>query len=269
MCHFNPITGNLIKWTGSSRLTHVARAAGTVALKHFRQDLTVETKTDGSPVTVADRASEQAAVDWIRNRFPDDEIFGEEGTCVESPNAERRWVIDPIDGTISFIHGVPLWGTMVGVMHGDSVLAGVIFCPALDELVVAAESAGCWYNGSRCVVSEVSDLARATILGTSERFPGKSDRRRRWATLARQAALTRTWGDCYGYMLVATGRAEVMVDNRLNLWDYAPLVPIIREAGGLITDWRGRTAFAGDAIATNRALADKVRSILIRPAAEG
>jgi histidinol phosphatase-like enzyme (inositol monophosphatase family) len=244
-------------------LTSVARAAGSVALQHFRQDLTVETKTDGSPVTIADRAAEKVAVDWIAARFPGDGIVAEEGGPSGLPNAERRWVIDPIDGTISFVHGVPLWGTMVGVMTGDTVIAGAIFCAALDELVVAAESAGCWYNGSRSSVSDVSDLASATILGTSERFPGKPERQQRWKALAQEAKLSRTWGDCYGYMLVATGRAEVMVDNRLSIWDYAPLVPIIREAGGVITDWRGSSSFGGDAIATNRSLADKVRSRLL------
>ena len=250
-------------------LTSAARAAGSVALRHFRQDLSVETKADGSPVTIADRTAEKAALDWITARFPDDGILAEEGGQHGRPNAERQWVIDPIDGTISFVRGVPLWGTMIGVMANDAVIAGVVFCPAVDELVVAAESAGCWYNGSRCAVSDVSDLSRATILGTSERFPGKPHRKERWTALAKQAGLTRTWGDCYGYLLVATGRAEVMADNRLSIWDYAPLVPIIREAGGVITDWRGNKTFGGDAIATNQALADKVRSILLDTATNG
>ncbi len=248
-------------------LTSAARAAGSVALQYFRQDLSVETKADGSPVTVADRAAEKAAIDWIATRFPDDGILAEEGGQHGPPNAERRWVIDPIDGTLSFVHGVPLWGTMLGVMSGDIVVAGAIFCAALDELVVAAESAGCWYNGSRCSVSVVSDLASATILGTSERFPGRPERQQRWRTLAQQTRLSRTWGDCYGYMLVATGRAKVMADNRLSIWDYAPLIPIIREAGGVITDWRGNSTFGGDAIATNHALADKVRGVLLETAA--
>ena len=247
-------------------LTSAARTAGLVALQHFRKTLTVETKSDGSPVTIADRAAEKAAIDWISARFPDDGILGEEGGRHGPPNAEREWVIDPIDGTISFVRGVPLWGTMIGVMSHDAVIAGVVFCPALDELVVAAESAGCWFNGSRCAVSDVSELSRATILGTTERFPGKPQRKERWTALSKQVGLTRTWGDCYGYMLVATGRAEVMADNRLSIWDYAPLVPIIREAGGVITDWRGNTSFGGDAIATNRALADSVRSALLESA---
>lgn len=181
VCHFNPgydrnYQPDPVDWIDV--LASVARAAGSVALKHYRKVLTVETRADGSPVTVADRAAEQIAVDWITERFPADCIVAEESVQYRPPNAERRWVIDPIDGTESFVHGVPLWGTMVGVLTGDNIIAGVVFCPAVDEMVVAAESAGCWYNGSRCTVSEVSDLAGATILGTSNRFAGKPERLR-------------------------------------------------------------------------------------------
>ncbi len=246
-------------------LATVARHAGATALKHYRSRLTVETKADGSPVTVADREAEAAARDWIAQRFAGDAIIGEEGGTSGTPNAARLWVIDPIDGTKSFVRGVPQWGTMIGVLEGGEVLAGAVFCPVLDELVVAADSAGCWHNGSRCTVSTLSDLSTATILTTSGTFRGHADRRRRWNALAQRVAVARAWGDCYGYVLVATGRAEVMVDNRLSIWDYAPLVPIIREAGGVITDWTGASAFGGDAIATNRALAQHVRRALIGP----
>jgi histidinol-phosphatase len=246
-------------------VAEVARLAGSTALRHYRTDLAVTTKADGSPVSIADLEAERAARYWINQYFPGDAIVGEEEGPSEPPNAAHRWIIDPIDGTLSFIRGVPLWGTMIGVMSGDNVLAGAVFFPALDELIVAADSAGCWHNGSRCSVSEVSNLAEATILTTDGRFRDNADRQRKWAALTTRAALVRTWGDCYGYLLVATGRAEVMVDNRLHIWDYAPLVPIVREAGGIITDWRGNAAFGGDAIATNRLLADDVRRVLAEP----
>lgn len=248
-------------WLNS--LTTVARLAGATALRHFKTALTVDTKADGSPVTRADREAEEVARRWITEHFPDDAVLGEEGGGPEMPNAPHRWVIDPIDGTRSFIKGVPFWGTMIGVMEQDRVIAGAVFCAALDELVVAVDSNGCWYNGSRCHVSSVSDLSRATILTTGAQFADNLERRARWQALADRCAMTRTWGDCYGYLLVATGRAEVMVDNRLSLWDYAPLVPIIREAGGVITGWRGSSSFEGDAIATNEALADDVRRALV------
>jgi histidinol-phosphatase len=246
-------------------LATVARLAGAIALRHFRTDLRVETKADGSPVTVADRAAEEAARGWITQHFPRDEILGEEGGKTGAPNAARRWVIDPIDGTKTFIHGVPLWGTMIGVLEQDSVIAGSIFCPAVDEIVVAAQGAGCWHNGIRCRVSHVSQLSAATILTTNERFAEYPERQQRWLSLTRRVALTRTWGDCFGYLLVATGRAEAMIDNKLSIWDYAPLVPIISEAGGSITDWRGNSDYGGDAIATNAALAQPVREALLSP----
>jgi histidinol phosphatase-like enzyme (inositol monophosphatase family) len=243
-------------------LTTVARLAGGIALRHFRTNLRVETKADGSPVTLADRAAEDAARTWILQRFAGDEILGEEHGTSGVPNATRRWVIDPIDGTKTFIHGVPLWGTMVGVIEQETVVAGAIYCPAVDELVVAAHGAGCWHNGTRCSVSEIADLSAATILTTSARFTDPH-RRQRWIDLSQRVKITRTWGDCFGYLLLASGRAEVMVDDRLNIWDYAPLLPIVREAGGVITDWHGGAAYRGGAIATNAALSQQVRDALM------
>jgi fructose-1,6-bisphosphatase/inositol monophosphatase family enzyme len=156
---------------------------------------------------------------------------------------------------------------MIAVMERATVLGGAVFCPAVDEIVVAALERGCWHNGARCAVSSVASLADATILTTSDRFPEQPARRTRWQALAQRAGIVRTWGDCFGYVLVATGRAEAMVDNSLHLWDYSPLVPIISEAGGTITNWRGTVDFAGDAIATNRALAADVRAVLLDPRA--
>ena len=124
----------------------VARRAGGVALEAFRKNPAVEWKSDGSPVTAADRAAERAAREWISTRFPADGILGEE-MAEHNPGAERRWIVDPIDGTTSFIRGVPLWGTLVAVARGEQVLAGAIFCPAVDELVCAAIGVGCWWNG--------------------------------------------------------------------------------------------------------------------------
>lgn len=244
-------------------LASVSQQTAAVALRYYRNDLAVETKRDGSPVTVADRQAEQQAREWIARHFPDDAIIGEEYGGGGQVSAQRYWLIDPIDGTKSFIRGVPLWGTMLGVMEQGVPIAGAVCCPAVNELVVAATGAGCWHNGSRCSVSDVQELSRATILTTDETFRAHSPRRARWQTLADQVAVARSWGDCYGYVLVATGRAELMADDKLNLWDYAPLVPIIREAGGVITDWRGDAEqFGGDALASNRALANAFRTIL-------
>ena len=240
----------------------LARLTGGVALSHYRSALAVEQKADGSPVTAADRAAEQAAREWVRTRFPDDGVLGEE-FGEERAGARRRWIIDPIDGTKSFVRGVPLWGSLVALCEGETVLAGAAVWPAVDELVVAAPGAGCWWNGRRCSVSSVADLASATVLTTDERFPHHDDRRAAWTRLGARVAVARSWGDCFGYLMVATGRAELMCDPELSPWDAAALQPIIVEAGGTFTDWAGRpTAFGGSAIATNRALADQSRLLL-------
>lgn len=240
----------------------LARLTGNVALQHYRSALDVERKADGSPVTAADRAAEQAARAWVRERFPDDGVLGEE-FGEERAGARRRWIIDPIDGTKSFVRGVPLWGSLVALCEGDVVLAGAAFLPAVDELVVAAPGAGCWWNGRRCSVSLVSELSSATALTTDERFRHHAQRRAAWERLGGRVGVSRSWGDCFGYLLVATGRAEIMCDPELSPWDAAALQPIIAEAGGVFTDWSGcPTAFGGSAIATNRVLADEARTLL-------
>jgi histidinol-phosphatase len=242
----------------------LARLTGTVALRYYRSRLTVETKADGSPVTKADREAETAARAWVRSRFPDDGILGEE-LGEERPGARRRWVIDPIDGTKSFVRGTPLWGSLVALCEGTRVLAGAAYFPAVDELVAAAPGAGCWWNGSRCRVSEVDTLAQATVLTTDERFSERPEWQAGWRALSTAAAVSRTWGDCFGYLLVATGRAEVMCDPVMSPWDAAALQPIIEEAGGTFTDWSGvATAFGGSVVATNRRLDSEVRGLLAR-----
>lgn len=243
-------------------VTEAARVAGRVALGYFGRGVRVETKADGSPVTVADREAEQAARAWIAARFPGDDVLGEEfGSTVGL--GRRRWFIDPIDGTQSFVRGVPLWGSMVGVAEGDTVLAGAVYCAAVEELVAGALGEGSFCNGSRCRVSEVSDLSRATILTTDDRFICHPARAQQWLSLGDRVAVSRTWGDCYGYVLVATGRAELMVDDRLSPWDAAALIPIITEAGGVYSDWRGGTRVeGGDGFASNAALAPMFRNAL-------
>lgn len=243
-------------------VAEVARLAGGVARRHFRAGVEVESKADGSPVTIADRSAERSAREWLERKFPDDGVLGEE-FGVSRPDARRRWILDPIDGTASFVRGVPLWGTLVAVAEGDDVLAGAAYFPITEELLAAAPGSGCWWNGVRCSVSATATLAGATVLTTDERFPDHGDRRDGWRRLSAGAAVARTWGDCYGYLLVATGRAEVMVDDRMAAWDAAAVKPIIEEAGGVFTDWRGSaTAFGGDAVATNARLASEARAVL-------
>jgi histidinol-phosphatase len=240
----------------------VARLTAGSALTFYRRGLRVELKPDGTEVTAADREAERVAREWISRRFPGDAIMGEElGTS--GHGARRRWLIDPIDGTRSFVRGVPLWGSIVAVEEDGEVVAAAISCPVVGETVAAARGEGCWHNDSRATVSEVSRLSEATVLATDARFPAHPWRRSRWQVLASKVAVARTWGDCYGYVLVATGRADVMIDDALHPWDSAALVPILAESGGVVSDWRGvRGKISTDAVATNAALAATVHGIL-------
>ena len=242
----------------------VARVAGEVALRHYHRGVTVETKKDGTPVSVADRQAEEAARAWLEKHCPEDGILGEELGATR-PEARRRWILDPIDGTKTFVRRVPLWGTLVALAEGENVLAGAAYFPAVDELVVAAQGAGCLWNGRPARVSGVSKLSEALVLTTDARM-GTGAQIRELEGLCARAGLVRTWGDCYGYLLLATGRAEVMVDSIMAPWDSAALQPIIEEAGGVFTDWSGRrTAFGGSVVASNAALAAEVRAALGGP----
>lgn len=239
----------------------VARRAGEVALKYFHEGVRVETKADLTPVTEADRQAELTARAWIEEHFPGDAILGEEFGQAGT-GAKRLWVVDPIDGTKSFVHGVPLWGTLVAVTEGDQVLAGCAYFAPVGELLVAAPGAGAFRNDQRCHVSTIDSVAKATVLSTDTKFQSP-ERASRWAKLTNASLLSRTWGDCFGYMLVATGRAEVMADDVMSPWDAAALVPIIEEAGGVFTDWQGNRTWRGTGtIATNAALAAEVRAMV-------
>ncbi len=251
----------------------VAELGGRIALEKWRAGILTEWKDDGSPVTAADRAAERAIREWVTRHYPGDAILGEE--LGEQPGTTgRRWLIDPIDGTKAFVAGVPLWGSLVAVMEGDRVLAGAAVFPAVNESLAAAPGEGCWHNksseggrvkGEGAHVSGVGTLGDAVVCTTD--ISGYQDpvKRAGWERLAREARVGRTWGDCYGYLLVATGRAEAMLDPVMNAWDSACLQPIITEAGGVFTDWDGReTAIGGSSIATNAALAATVREVLQR-----
>jgi histidinol phosphatase-like enzyme (inositol monophosphatase family) len=240
----------------------LAWRAGRSTLSHFQTGTAVEWKSDASPVTVADREAERLIRDRIERTFPDDAIIGEEYGEVRS-GADRRWILDPIDGTRSFIHGVPLYGTLIALeIRGDPAV-GVIHLPALGETVAAATGRGCWWNGRRAQVSTAASMSHSLVVTSDVAMFRATGRAGAWDRLSDAAATARTWGDCYGYALVATGRAEAMLDPILSIWDAAAVVPIVREAGGVVTDFDGRAGHdAGNLVATNAALADTVRDLL-------
>lgn len=243
-----------------------AREAGQVALRHFQTTLHVDSKEDGSPVTVADRECEQFLRAAIARQFPAHGICGEEFgvTNAESP---VRWWLDPIDGTQSFIRGVPVFGVMVGVEHASEAILGVVDFPALAEAVWARRGGGAWWMARGetrpAQVSATSTLAEATLLYTDPKGFSPAGKARVFERLRSAAKFERTWGDCYGHALVATGRADVMLDPVLHPWDACALLRILEEAGGHFVDWSGKAGIhGGSGISTNREIHDEVMRAL-------
>ncbi|MCZ6635992.1 MAG: histidinol-phosphatase [bacterium] len=234
--------------------------AGRITLQYFQTGVAVEEKADASPVTVADKGAEDKLREMIEAKFPEDGILGEEHGEKQGSTG-RRWIVDPIDGTKSFIHGVPFYGVLVGVEIDDVPTVGVVNFPALNEMLCAAKGLGCTWNGRRARVSDVSDLKDATVLFTDpDNWYGKDEPAKR---IRDQAKLVRGWSDCYGYALVATGRAEVMLDPKMNVWDCAALAPIMEETGGTFTDWKGKaTIWAEEAVGTNGVLFERVMEVI-------
>jgi len=236
----------------------VAREAGEVTLRYFRGEFDVELKADETPVTRADREAEQLVRARIAAAYPDDAILGEEYGA-EAGTGERTWVIDPIDGTKSFVAGVPLYAVLIALVDGayageeiptDRVLVGVIHVPPLDETVSAARGCGARWRDGTASVSTRSSLAQARVSTTDfvdlyRREPAVAQR------ILAFSEFGRTWGDAYGYLLTATGRLDAMVDPIVSPWDIAPLPVIMEEAGGAFTDLRGRAVLGTSAIASN------------------
>ena len=240
----------------------LALGAGDLSLNYFRKQPETSTKADGSYVTVADREAEAYLRREIAERFPDDGILGEE-EGEHRGRSGRRWIIDPIDGTFAFVHGVPFYGVLIALEIAGEMNVGVINIPVLNEMVAAAKGVGCFLNNAPARVSSVNRLEDALVLATDFNACKRYGFGRAAEALQARAKSSRTWGDCYGYVLVATGRAEVMLDPVMNLWDCAPLLPIMEEAGGTFTNWRGeKTAHGGNSIATNGALFDEVMALV-------
>ncbi len=240
----------------------LARRSGEVLERFFRdEELTVDAKGDRSPVTAADREAETLLRDLIGARFPEHGIVGEEFGA-ERGDADYVWYLDPIDGTISYIAGVPLFGTLIGLVRCGEPILGVIHQPITGELAIGTPS-GTTLDGRPVRVREPAGLADARLLTSDATLIERHKDMDRFDELRRRVGLYRGWGDCYGYLLVASGRADIMVDPVMHPWDLIPLVPVIRGAGGVITTWEGDDPVSGSsALATTPGLHAKVLAIL-------
>lgn len=232
----------------------IAQKGGAHTLNYFKKTFDVELKSDDSPVTLADRETETIMREEIIKRFPDHGIIGEEHGN-ENEESKVQWILDPIDGTKSFIHGVPLYTTLIGVVVEQKPLVGVIYAPALNELCDAAQDKGTRLNGEKCKVRRCEDLTNASFMSTDVYTSAKFNYGNAFETLVEKTRIHRTWGDAYGHMLVATGRADLMFDPVLSIWDAAPLLTVLQEAGGVFCDTSGNeTIESGNGFSCSRSL---------------
>ena len=225
-----------------------SRKAGELTLSFFRsKSLKVDAKRDDTPVTEADRKAEELIRSRIERAFPEDGIFGEEfGDKIG--RSGRRWILDPIDGTRSFIHGVPLYGVMIGLEVEREMRLGVVNFPALGEIFYGERGGGAFQNGERITVSGIADRRKATVVFTEKEYLLDPSSDHPVDRLRDEAGLVRGWGDCYGHMLVASGRAEVAVDKIMSPWDCAAVIPVVTEAGGLSFDYNGQATIYGQGL---------------------
>lgn len=229
-----------------------------ILLSHFGSDLQIELKGDNSPVTRADRETEEALRSRLAKATPGYGIIGEE-FGLEPGSIDREWVIDPIDGTKAFIHHVPLFGTLIALLENGKPVLGIIDLPVLGQRVYATVGGGCFHNGNPCRVSSVGSLQDALLLDGSITTMERLGHGPAWTGLREKARLHRGWGDCYGHFLVATGAAEVMADPVVEIWDIAPMAVILPEAGGRFTSFEGRESISDrSGISTNGRLHESV-----------
>jgi histidinol-phosphatase len=237
------------------------RQAGKVALRYFDSDFQVEWKSDQSPVTIADRETEQALRKSLLEAFPKDGFLGEE--YGDTPGASGyRWILDPIDGTRSFVRGIPLWGVLVGLEYKGELIAGIVDAPPLGHTYHALRGNGCYRNDRRIRVSDETDLAKGLVFYSGLNWFVKAGREQAFLELVRRSDRQRGLGDWYGFMLVAQGSGEVMVDYGVHVWDVAAIKPIVEEAGGQFTNWDGQQDIhRPDVIVTNGKLHDDLLAI--------
>jgi myo-inositol-1(or 4)-monophosphatase len=243
--------------------TETAYLAGRQTLAYYQTGVQPDFKPDDTPVTVADHKAEEAIRTRIERQFPGHAIVGEEFGLSETQASNHRWIIDPIDGTKSFVRGVPLYAVLIGLEIDGKPEVGAAYFPALDEMICAATGLGCWWNGRRARVSQVSSLAQGILSCTSVKSFGKYGRQAAFERLMQACYHQVGWSDAYGYLLVATGRIEVMIDPVMAVWDCGPFPPILSEAGGYFGDWQGQVGtHSGEGLATTQTLLPEVLRLI-------
>jgi histidinol-phosphatase len=243
-----------------------ARAAGEIAMRHFRGELAVETKADRSPVTEADRACERRISEILLSEFPDYGMCGEEHG-EQAGKTSSRWIVDPIDGTKSFVRGIPFFATLIALETDGEIVLGVVHAPAMGEMLHATKGGGAYdERGNRLTVSDVATLSSAMVS-----FGGLKIFRRegRWPSVERLVDATgrqRGYGDYLGSAAVIRGWSEAMLEMDVKPWDLAPLKILVEEAGGRLTDFSGTsTIYGGSAVVTNGRIHDQVLRLLSQP----
>jgi histidinol phosphatase-like enzyme (inositol monophosphatase family) len=248
--------------------TELAHASGRLILDYYRQSLlgagpAVIQKADRSPVTVADREAEALMRAMIERRYPEHQVLGEEGGTSGAADASRQWVLDPIDGTKSFVHGVPLFGTLIALLEEGRPVLGVIHLPVTGELMVGARGQGTCVNGRPVHVRTTERLEEATFAFTDCAQLHRLGLTTGFLEMQRRVRVARSWGDCYGHFLVAAGRADLMIDPELKVWDVAALKPCVEGAGGRLTELSGENPPLGtSALSSNGRLHEVALAVL-------
>lgn len=238
--------------------------AGQLTLGYFQQGVQADYKGDDSPVTIADKKAEELIRSRIERVYPEHGMLGEEFGDTGGGES-HRWLIDPIDGTKSFLRGVPLYGVLLALEVEGKIEVGVTYFPGVGDMVYAASGEGCYWNGRRCRVSDTARLERAFVSFTDVRSFERFGRGAAWRRLQERTYYTVGWSDAYGHMLVATGRCDLMLDPIMNPWDCGPLPVILREAGGYAGDWSGNeTVYGNELLSTSKTLLPEVLELINR-----
>jgi myo-inositol-1(or 4)-monophosphatase len=239
----------------------MSRESSDIIKKHFRTSINVESKLDSSPVTIADKLAEVKMRELISKEFPDHGIVGEE-FGKDNPDAEYVWVLDPIDGTKSFISGALSFGTLIALLKNGKPIFGVINHPILNEFLIG-DNVSAFVNGNKVQIRNCNSISEATLLTTDHLNINKYQNKNGFENLIQKTKLYRNWGDCYGYYLLATGFADIMIDPIMSVWDSMALIPIVNGAGGMITDYQGDDPIIGNSIvASNKLIHSEVIKLL-------